>query len=197
MTSPTAPRTAGLRLGHAMVGLAAIHQLIGSEFMEPPWEYDEASAFEQLMFEFHEWVGLVASAALLLMLFCLRRRYGGGLRARFLPCLDGAQRASMLAQARAALSGLVRLDPPAASRVEVLASAWEGLGLLTLAFMALTGTAMALLDGSPALMHDIAEIHELGALPLKLYIGGHAGMALLHELRGEGLIRRMWGGRQT
>jgi cytochrome b561 len=197
MSSVPLPRTPGLRLSHAVVGLAAIHQLINSEFMEPPWEFDEASALQKLMFEFHEWVGLVAAAALLLMLFCLWRRYGGALRARFLPWLDGEQRATMLEQARAAFSGMLRLDPPAAPNVALLASAWEGLGLLTLAFMALTGTAMALLEGSPGLMHDLGEIHELGALPLKLYIGGHVGMALLHELRGEGLIRRMWGGRQT
>lgn len=197
MSINSIPRTPGLRWSHGVVGLAAIHQLVGSEFMEPPWEFDEASAFQQQMFEFHEWMGMVAAAALLLLMFSLWRRYGSGLRARFLPWLSATQRPALFAQMRAAVSGLMRLEPLPASQVDVLASAWEGLGLLTLAFMALTGTAMALLDGSPALMHDLGEIHELGALPLKLYIGGHAGMALLHELRGEGVIRRMWGGRQA
>lgn len=197
MNAVTPARSAGLRLSHAVVGVAAVYQLIGSEWMEPPWKFERASALEQQMFELHEWVGLAAGAALLIMLVSLWRRYGFTLAGHFMPWLAGGSRALFRTQLREAVSSTFRLRAPPATRVAVLAAAWEGLGLLSLAFLAATGALMALIEDSPQLMHDIGEVHELGVLPLKLYILGHAGMALLHELRGEGLIRRMWGGRQA
>lgn len=185
-------RSKGLRYSHAVIGLASLHQLIGAEWMKAPWKFDRASELEKWLFECHEIVGLVAGAALLLLGYSLWTRYGAGLRAHFLPWLDAPGRARLFSQARDAVGGLLSRSPPASDRVGVLAASWEGLGLLSMVWLALTGVAMVLSEDTLTRMHDIGELHELGALPLQLYLWGHVGMALLHEWRGEGLLRRMW-----
>lgn len=188
------PRGAALRYSHAVLGLAVLHQLVGSEWMAKPWRFKDASAWQIQLFELHEWTGLAASFLLLVLLWSLWRRYGADSLGRFLPWLGGAGRRALGGELRGLLDGLPRLQAPDASQTRVLAAAVEGLGLLTLLFFAATGTAMWLLEDDLELMHEIGEVHEWGALPLKLYLAGHVGMALIHEWRGEGLLRRMFRG---
>lgn len=188
MNASALPST-GLRLSHAVVAVAALHQILGSEWMEPPWEED-ASGVARFLFEAHEWTGLAAAAALIVLVVSMVRRYGADFREHLAPWSTARGRQGLRTQARAVLEGLrTRTIPPAAS-VSILAAAWQGLGLATIAFMAVTGSAMAWLE-SPDLMEEIADIHELGAAPLQVYVAGHAVMALIHELRGEGVLRRM------
>lgn len=186
------PRPPGLRFSHAVLGLAVIHQLIGSEWMAKPWKPEGASALQVTLFELHEWVGLTAVVLLAILLVSLVRRTPGGFFRRYFPWLAAEGRNGIGREARQLLEGLRRLTPPTAEQAKHLATAVQGLGLLLLLFFAITGTAMWLLEDQLDLMHRIGSLHELGAMPLKLYLLGHAGMAVIHEWRGEGLIRRMF-----
>lgn len=192
MSKSAKPRSTGLRFSHAMLGVAVIHQLIGSEWMAKPWKMAEASALQATLFELHEWAGLTATVLLGLLLVSLFRRTPGGFFTRYFPWLAAAGRSGLWSEAKQAVSGLKKLAPPSSQQTEHLATAVQGLGLVILLFFAVTGTAMWLLEDNLDLMHRIGSIHELGALPLKLYLLGHAGMAVIHEWRGEGLMRKMF-----
>lgn len=187
-------RSAGLRYSHAVLALAALHQLFGSEWMSKPWRFKDASAWQIQLFELHEWVGLGAGLLLLVLLWSLWRRYGADSLGRFLPWLSSAGRGALRTELGGLLGGLVRLQPPSAAQTQVLAAAVEGLGLLTLLFLAGSGVVLWQLEDNLELMHELGGIHEWGALPLQAYLAGHAGMALIHEWRGEGLLRRMFRG---
>lgn len=193
MTTP-APRSASLRYSHAVLTLAVLHQLIGSEWMSKPWRFKDASAWQIQLYELHEWTGLATGLLLLVLIWSLWRRHGADTLGRFLPWLSAASRGALVSELRGLFDSLPRLQAPDASQTRLLAAAVEGLGVLTLLFFASTGVAMWLLEDQLELMHEIGEIHEWGALPLKLYLAGHAGMALIHEWRGEGLLRRMFRG---
>lgn len=192
MPKITKPRSPGLRFSHAVLGVAVIHQLIGSEWMAKPWKMAEASALQATLFELHEWAGLTATVMLVVLLVSLFRRAQGGFFSRYCPWLAAAGRSGLWSEAKQALGGLKKLTPPTSQQTEHLATAVQGLGLLILLFFTVTGTAMWLLEDNLDLMHRIGSIHELGALPLKLYLLGHAGMAVIHEWRGEGLMRKMF-----
>jgi cytochrome b561 len=189
MSELTPPPARLLRFSHAVLAITAIHQLIGSEWMAKPWRFDGASALQITLFEMHEWAGLAAAAALLVLIVSLFWRYPDATFARFLPWLHTAGRKALAGE----VAQLARtLRPPSAQQTAVLAATVQGLGLLTLLFLAGTGTAMWLLEDDLELMHQIGSLHEYGALPLKVYLFGHIGMALIHAWRGEGLLRKMF-----
>jgi len=192
MTIHQPPRSPALRFSHAVLGLAVIHQLIGSEWMAKPWRMKDANALQATLFELHEWAGLTATVLLVVLLVSLFRRAPGDFFSRYFPWLGAVGRSGLRADVNQAVAGLKKLRPPTSRQTEFLARAVQGLGLLILLFFTVTGTAMWLLEDDLELMHRIGSIHELGALPLKLYLLGHAGMAVVHEWRGEGLMRRMF-----
>ncbi|WP_428384729.1 cytochrome b/b6 domain-containing protein [Nevskia ramosa] len=197
MTTAVRPRSATLRFSHAVLAVAVIHQLLVSEWMAKPWKLADATAVQVTLFELHEWVGLTLAVLLGGLLFALARRYRSGVFGHFLPWLHRAGRKALAGELGPIVKAAKRLRPPTAAQTQVLAAAVQGIGLLTLLFFAVTGIAMSLMEDKLDLMHRIGSIHELGALPLKLYLLGHAGMALIHEWRGEGLVRQMLVPRQA
>lgn len=192
MSTPSRPRSTPLRFSHAVLGIAVIHQLIVSEWMAKPWKMTEATPLQATLFEMHEWAGLTATVLLTVLFVALCKRYGHGTLGRFLPWIQSAGRSALGGEIKVAAAALRQLRPPNTQQTEHLAAAVQGLGLLTLLFFAGTGTAMWLLEDNLDLMHRIGSIHELGAVPLKLYLLGHAGMAVIHEWRGDGLLRKMF-----
>jgi cytochrome b561 len=72
----------------------------------------------------------------------------------------------------------------------------HGLGLLLATYLAATGfivyTQMAADGSMTSLGHMLADWHGALANVMWAYLIGHALMALLHQIMGEGLLRKMW-----
>ncbi|WP_018413308.1 cytochrome b/b6 domain-containing protein [Methyloversatilis thermotolerans] len=161
------------RLIHGVLALAVVFQIFSPEWMNEPWRTGDAVG--RLMFALHEWGGLIAGLSGLCVAAGMGRRYLRGETPR-------TDRASLLAQFRLLMSGLLRLRVPPAPATRALAHLVQLLGLLLIAWFCLTGAAIWWVGAASATARGIGELHEMAAPLLYLYLGGHGGMALLHRL---------------
>ncbi len=180
---PMPARSPGRKLAHLLLVLSVVSQLVSAEFMAEPLERT-ATALESLLYEVHEWVGLVAGAWLSGLIISLLRVPGEW--RRLFPWSAEAW-AGVTRAIRARLTGK-------ASETELhqLARAWQGAGLLVMVWMCLSGALLAFLPPASGVAEAVREIHELGQGALWTYLAGHVGMALLHSLSGQPIFRRMF-----
>lgn len=160
---------------HATLALAVLFQTFSPEWMSKPWRTGTPSG--RLVFELHQWGGLIAGVSALLVAFGLWVAHRRGSVTR-------VDRAAVLAQSRLLLSGLLSLHMPPASATRALARAVQLLGLLLVAWFSVTGAAIWWVGAASETAHRIGSLHELAAPLLYLYLGGHVGMAVLHRLGG-------------
>lgn len=195
--TPTQPRPARhmltTRVLHMGVALAVMWQLGVSLAMQGPRGATPGDA----LFATHSYVGLAALALILLFwLNLLARRLGTDAGALF-PWLFAARRAALWSDARAQLGALTRFRLPDYVEGSALASAVHGLGLLLMTLMAATGAAWwALTPSAGAGVFE--EVHKTFANLAWVYLIAHAGLAVVHHLRGEASLSEMWslGGRK-
>lgn len=148
-------------------------------------------------FETHEFVGLATLGLIVLFWLNLMLRQVGTDVGALFPWFSAQRRAALLAHAKVQLGSLARLRLPPYIEGSALASAVHGLGLLLITLMASTGAAWWLLGSSPA-GNIFKEIHESFANFVWVFLIAHAGLAVLHHLRGEASLSHMWSlGRRT
>lgn len=176
-TAPPADRRWSLprRLLHGLLALTVLFQTFSPEWMSKPWR--DGSATGRLLFELHEWAGLIAGFAALAMAAGLWRLHAAR------PA-GGTGLAAVLAQSRLVLSGVPSLRIPQASTTRGLAHTVQVMGLALIGWFCVTGAAIWWVGAASDTAHRIGELHELAAPLLYLYLGGHIGMALLHRLGG-------------
>ncbi|WP_018228059.1 cytochrome b/b6 domain-containing protein [Methyloversatilis universalis] len=160
------------RLTHGLLALAVVFQTFSPEWMSKPWR--EGDAAGRLMFELHEWGGLIAGLAALAVAAGLWQRRGAG----------RAGLNTVLAQFRLVLGGLTAMRVPPAAATQTLARTVQVLGLALIGWFCATGAAIWWVGAASDTAHRIGDLHELAAPLLYLYLGGHIGMALLHRLAG-------------
>ncbi|WP_341930239.1 cytochrome b/b6 domain-containing protein [Methyloversatilis discipulorum] len=160
---------------HGLVALTVLFQTFSPEWMSKPWR--DGSATGRLLFELHEWGGLIAGLAAASVAAGLWRRHATR------PTGDTGL-AAVLAQSRLVLSGVPSLRIPRASTTQGLARMVQVMGLALVGWFCVTGAAIWWVGAASDTAHRIGELHELAAPLLYLYLGGHVGMALLHRLGG-------------
>ncbi|HEU0071810.1 MAG TPA: cytochrome b/b6 domain-containing protein [Alphaproteobacteria bacterium] len=178
---------------HALLACAILFQLLVSLVMEEP--HPPRRPIET-PFLLHEWVGMASLAIVILFwLWTLVRRSEAGVGA-FFPWFSAARRSAIFADLRAYGEALRRLEMPDATVHTAFANAVHGLGLLLATYLAVTGSVvfwqMDATGKMTGLGHSFAELHGALANVMWAYLIGHAGMALLHQLLGEGILRKMW-----
>ena len=176
-------RSRATRLLHILVAAANVAQLGLSLGMEAPGRGGSGDS----LFEIHEKVGLAALAVLIAFwVWSLARRRETRFSMLF-PWFDrGRLRAfhdDFVARTRALGGAAVPLteDKP-------FASAIHGLGLLIATLMATTGALGYFVPQARFLL----EVHETAAPLMWAYLIGHAGIAVVHQLKGDALITRMF-----
>jgi cytochrome b561 len=143
------------------------------------------------LFTTHSYVGVVSFGLILLFwLNLLARRIGTEPGALF-PWPSARRRSALWADMRAQFGALARLRLPHYVEGSALASAVHGLGLLLVTLMAGTGTLWWWLEPAGT-ARAIEEIHKLFANLAWAYLIAHAGLAVLHRLRGEASLSEMW-----
>lgn len=177
------------RILHAVLAVAVIHQLVVSTFMQAPLD----GKAEDFAFELHETVGFVAFGIVILFwVWVIVRGVDTSIKSLF-PWFTSVNRKQVFGDIREALHALVHGHKPALSIESSLASAVHGLGLLLVLAMALTGSGWLLLEGqNEQVANSIIEIHTTLSLLVWVYLIAHAAMAVLHDLYGQPVLRRIF-----
>ncbi|MCP5304759.1 MAG: cytochrome b/b6 domain-containing protein [Chromatiaceae bacterium] len=184
------------RLLHIGLSFGVTLQLLLSTFMQKPKSGIEYPWLETIGFELHEMVGLLLmSLTLAWFAWLFVRRQEDGLGALF-PWFSTVERSALFTAGRRALIAARNLSMPDDSDGYLIARAVHGLGALCALGMAFTGSLVWLGMSEPGEIAGWAlpalEVHQILATFMWAYLVGHAGMAWLHDFRGEALVRRMF-----
>ena len=176
-------RSRATRLLHMLLAAAIIAQLGLSLGMEAP----QRGRPGDVLFEIHEKSGLAALAILVIFWGWSLVRRGETRFSLLFPWFDRQRRraftADLVAQARALRGGTIPL-----TEEKPFASAIHGLGLLIATLMATTGA----LGYFVPQVRFLLEVHATVAPLMWAYLIGHAGVAVLHQIKGDALITRIF-----
>lgn len=176
-------RSRATRLLHILLAAAIVTQLGLSLGMEAPSRGRPGDA----LFEIHEKSGLAALTILVAFWVCSLIRRNETRFSMLFPWFDRDRRRAfgddLVAHARALRGGAVPL-----TEGKPFASAIHGLGLLIATLMATTGALGYFVPQARFLL----EVHETAAPLMWAYLIGHAGIAVIHQFKGDALITRMF-----
>jgi Ni/Fe-hydrogenase 1 B-type cytochrome subunit len=152
---------------------------------------DDYKKIEHLGFTVHSWLGIGLA-------FFAGLRFLTGIAGprslrftRWLPIT-----AARLKLAAEDLAGLLKFRMPERPTHQGLAGVVETFGLAVFFLLAATGVYLYLFlePGRKALglVHDVKELHEIGAVLIPAFLSMHAGAVILHALQGKHLWRKMF-----
>jgi len=154
------------------------------------WAGDYKRA-HHLGFSVHKWLGLTLS---FFMAWRIWHGLYGPRESRFSQWAPFTPERLQLA--REDCLSLLRLRLPERTSHQGLAGLVQAFGLAVFAWMALTGSMMAigLTPGGKAgvVVHAIKEMHEIGLWLIVAFLAIHVGAVALHALAGQNLWRRMF-----
>lgn len=171
-------RSATTKILHWLAALTIIAQLGLSLVMQSPGQNRPGDS----LFEIHEKVGIAATVIIVTFWLWSIARSGETRLVAFFPWLS-------LKQLRLVTADAKRIFTPLEQGQEErpFASAVHGLGLIIATVMALSG----LLGYFVASARSLLEVHETVAPLMWAYLIGHVAISLVHEIRGERIIRQM------
>jgi len=184
----TLSRSHATRVLHLLLLLTVLHQLIGSNFMERPFPGDDPA----WPYALHEWVGLGGLSVIsLFWLWTLIRDRSETSLTRLLPWFSAPARAAVVRDVANALRDILSRRAPGEGE-GALASAVHGLGLLVVSLMALTGAAWFLVFAGGPYGRTAMGLHKFAANFMWAYLIGHASLAVLRQILGDGVFARMF-----
>lgn len=177
------------RVLHALLGVAVLHQLIISNFMQAPLD----GKVENFAFEMHESIGLTTLGIVgFFWLWVLVRKVDTSISS-LIPWFSVNKRRMVISDFKNLAQALFKRDLSGIPTESALASAVHALGLLSVLAAAATGAGWMFFEESNK---DVAEsiigAHEMITTFVWAYLIGHAGFAVIHELAGHALLRRMF-----
>jgi cytochrome b561 len=186
---------------HLALALGVSLQLLLSTFMQRPRPGDVRTASESLGFSGHEIIGLSLLPLIISWFLWVAWRRGEPDLPALFPWLRADGRRELAQALRRALAAAAQRRLAADSEIRPLVRTVHGLGALCALFMAASGALLwwgmapsgALSDWAAVLL----DLHQGAANLMWAYLAGHAGMALLHQWNGEGLLGRMFSLRRT
>jgi len=177
---------------HAGLALGISTQLIFSLVMAAPVPGEARSAFAAAAFEVHEVLGMTILgllAAHWVWQFMGHTVYGLG---HLFPWFSASRRDVMVAEVKRLAKSRLREWPEDGA----LAGGAHGLGLLIASAMAVSGGVLyfgvAESGAMPPPVHIVKEIHRFIATFMWIYLGAHAGMAVLHQYLGHRTLSEMF-----
>jgi len=171
-----------IRCLHWIITVAVLFQQATSLYMSDPGT--------QFLFPYHQWVGLLASATVVVFWAHSYGRYD-------LPILFPWGKAGRTAVMED-LRGLLRARLPGSGCRPGLSGFVHGLGLLALTGCALTGTIISSMitpgqpPDDPIAFTRYTLQHKFFGTLLWVYLAGHVGFALLHQVSGNNVFRAIF-----
>ena len=179
---------------HALIALSIITQLLLSQVLAPPDEFEDATDLAKAAMEGHEVIGLIVAGLLVIhWLWLFLRQSDVKLRNLFPLHLAGRQQVG--ADIRYALKNKLL---PSAENHGGLSGLIHGVGILIASGVAFTGVGLYIVMDFTAkgfdsfLFEAVAEIHELFGNLMWFYLIAHVVAAAWHEYSGDHIIGRMF-----
>jgi len=184
------------KLLHWGIALSITLQMLNSLVMEEPEPDEVRSAIEAGLFEIHEYTGLIAFTLLFARwLWSVSGHAMGGWRHLF-PWYFADSRKELIEDIRREVPGWLKGRIPAPSEGDAIAKTVHGLGLIIASVMAATGIVLFFgMQENGAMnpvVHLFSEIHEEASTLMWIFLGGHFGMAMFHQLRGHDVLGKMF-----
>ena len=180
---PEQTRSRATRILHALIAVTIVTQLALSTVMQAPGRNRPGDQW----FEVHEYVGLATLAVLAGYWIWAMVRTREVSFAMLFPWFSMSRIRNVWADLGDHLRSLGRGKLPL-SEAKPLANAVHGLGLIVATIMAVTGAAGYFLPQARSLL----DVHAAVSSVMWAYLIGHAGIAVLHEIKGERLIQRIF-----
>lgn len=192
MATPTRTRNRATRWLHLLLAALIVHQMVMSAVMELP--NPRRGHPGNLWWSFHEYGGLLTfSAIFLFWVLRVARQAGTTAWGEWFPWFSKVRLQALGQDILRYLHDGVRLRMPDPEGSNALPAAVQGVGLLLVSILAVTGTLWWLgrqLGGAwPARVHDLIEIHGVLGDAVWFYLALHVGAALLHEFFGHRILR--------
>jgi cytochrome b561 len=181
---------------HAGIALAVVIQMLSSKVMQIPQPGRLPLEPRHAFFLIHEGSGLTLVTLLVLhWLWGLTGHVAGGWGHLF-PWFSRDRLQDLLAALKALPPWLRDNRAVDEEVMHPLAGAVHGLGLLTVTAMALTGATMVLGMGPEGSLGGLLQaarwVHGFVANFMWAYVIGHVAMAMLHQVRGERVLTKMF-----
>ncbi len=169
-------------------------QLISEQLMQVPEPGHAVEATGALFFGIHQFIGFVVMVTVLVYLIIVMEKPED--RTRLFPWLDSSERNNLWLEIKRDVPGWFRGKLLPTDEAHLLAGTVHGLGISLALLLGATGCIIYLEiepDGgmSPTLKL-IRQSHEVMGTMMWIFIVGHAGMALMHQLRGHGVLQAMF-----
>ena len=170
-------------------------QLLSEELMKRPKPGRIREDMQIFFFEMHEWIGMIA-----LVLIIARIAWGfmgaeGGW-ARLFPYFTCQGLKGLKEEICTEIPGWFKGKIATPEKESFVAGVVHGLGLLLVLGLGVTGATMLYgMEESGkmlGLVHDAKELHEMMGTLLWIYIFGHVGMAVVHQLLGHAMFKRIF-----
>jgi len=170
-------------------------QLLSEELMKRPKPGRIREDMQIFFFEMHEWIGMIA-----LVLIIARIAWGfmgaeGGW-ARLFPYFTCQGLKGLKEEICTEIPGWFKGKIATPEKESFVAGVVHGLGLLLVLGLGVTGATMLYgMEESGKMLgfvHDAKELHEMMGTLLWIYIFGHVGMAVVHQLLGHAMFKRIF-----
>jgi len=183
-----------VRLLHLFVMLAVMIQLVSEQLMKVPKPGETVRPVEAIFLGLHEWNGFIVLTIVAFYLMYLANNSDDW--KRVFPWMSASGCKGLWQDIRLDIPGWLkgRLKNPA--EAHRIAGTVHGLGILLLIGLGSTGIMIFMrLESSGEMDADIKLLRELHAYMgnlIWIYLYGHAGMAILHQLKGHNVFREMF-----
>ncbi len=180
------------RIVHNVMALAVLVQLISQLFMHPPRPNHEPDFW----FFVHQFSGMTAMIFVLAFWFLIFSHRLEKPFMAFFPYFSKDGRASLWQDTKRFFRAAIKFKLPPYDGNSEFATAIEGLGLLLITYMGATGifygVAYNVFELDFRQLHEVGEFHEAFGFFVWLYVLGHAGMGILHQVTQGVRLARMW-----
>jgi len=179
---------------HLAITLAVFIQLISEQLMKVPKPGETVQTIEAIFLGLHEWNGFIALAIVVFYLMYLANDSDDW--KRLFPWMSTAGCKGLWQEIRFDIPGWLkgRLKRPA--EAHHIAGTVHGLGTLLLIGLGSTGIMIFMgLESSGEMNAEIKLLRSLHAslgTLIWIYVFGHTGMAILHQLKGHNVFREMF-----
>ncbi|MFQ5355434.1 MAG: cytochrome b/b6 domain-containing protein [Mariprofundaceae bacterium] len=184
------------KLLHWGIAVSITLQMFISLLMEEPEPGEKREWLEAILFEWHEYIGLIAFSLLFARwLWGLSGHNTGGWQ-RLFPWITKAGRCELIGDIKREIPDWLKGRISEPGEQDAIAKTVHGLGLIIASVMALTGIIMFFAMGEggelKGFAHDMEEVHEIFSSLMWIFLGGHFVMALFHQLLGHHVLGKMF-----
>ncbi|MFQ5356184.1 MAG: cytochrome b/b6 domain-containing protein [Mariprofundaceae bacterium] len=187
-----------VRILHLAIMLDVLIQLVSELFMKVPKAGEMILPVERIVFMVHEWNGFIVLALVVAYIMYLTDGEGGW--NRLFPWTSAAGCKGLWQEIRQDVPGWFRGKLKKPADAHYIAGTVHGLSILLVIGLGASGIMIFMgLESDGSMSPEIKllrELHSKMGTLMWVYIFGHTGMALIHQLSGHRILQDMFSFRE-